>query len=90
MIVLKLEGKLVGPYVDECRNAWLAMALDGRRLTLDLRGLTFADSSGIELLRSIFRKTRAEMLTGSPLTSFLAECAMRPSSANLRASEPEP
>jgi hypothetical protein len=76
-IVLKLEGRLTGPYVDECRKAWLRIELDGRRLSLDLRGMSFADASGIALLRSIYRETRAEMLTGSPLTAFFADQAMR-------------
>jgi len=50
---MKLEGKLAGVYVEEFRRAWLALgpALSERQLFLDLRGLTFIDERGLEVLR---------------------------------------
>jgi hypothetical protein len=74
---MKLEGKLVGPWVPECRQAWLALesSRSAKKLTLDLCGVMFVDDSGIALLGEIYRATRAEMLTGSPLTKHFAEQA---------------
>jgi len=74
---MKFEGKLIGPWVAECRQAWLDLSpsLMTKKLALDLCGMTFADDSGIALLRDIHRATGAEMLTGSPLTRHFADQA---------------
>lgn len=74
---MKLEGKLIGPWVAECRQAWLdlKLSLAGKRLTIDLCGVTFVDDLGIALLQDIHRANRAEMLTGSPLTKHFADQA---------------
>jgi anti-anti-sigma regulatory factor len=46
---LRLEGKLVGPWVAE-----LARACDGPdRLRLDLAAVTFVDGPGVKLLRKL-------------------------------------
>jgi len=76
---MKLEGRIVGPWVAECRRAWLTLesSLSTKKLALDLCGVTFADESGLELLREIYRSTRAEILTNSPLTKHFAEQAMQ-------------
>ena len=72
---MKLEGRMVGPWVAECRRAWLSLqsSLSTRKLALDLRGVTFVDESGLELLEEIYRTTRAEILTNSPLTRHFAK-----------------
>lgn len=77
---MKLEGRMVGPWVEECRRAWLSLqsSLSARRLALDLCGVTFVDESGLDLLREIYRTTHADMLTNSPLTRHFAEQAMAP------------
>jgi len=74
---MKLEGKLIGPWVTECRRAWLDLnpSLVRKKLTVDLCGVTFADDSGVALLHDIHHATGAEMLTGSPLTKHFAEQA---------------
>jgi len=74
---MKLEGRMVGACVGECRLAWLSLqsSLSQRKLALDLCGVTFVDESGLELLREIYRATRADMLTNSPLTRHFAEQA---------------
>jgi ABC-type transporter Mla MlaB component len=76
-LLMKLEGKLTGPWVAECRQAWLELntSLGKKKLTLDLCGVTFVDDSGVALLHDIHRATRAEMVTGSPLTKHFAEQA---------------
>ncbi len=73
--IMKLEGKIVGPWARECRRAWLALAssLSTKKLALDLCGVTFMDEAGLELLREIYRATRAEVVASSPLTKHFAE-----------------
>lgn len=65
---------MIGPYVAECRQAWLVLnpTLQGKRFSLDLREVTFIDEAGLELLREIYRATRAQVLSDSPLTAHFA------------------
>ena len=51
--LLKLEGKLVGPWVDEVRQACGAAVPLGARPRLDLSALSFADNAGVTLLRTL-------------------------------------
>lgn len=54
--VLKLEGKLLAPWVDEMRQT-CRMAQSGvPRLELDLSDLSFADVSGTIALRELVRQ----------------------------------
>src|SRR5262249_35415978 len=50
---LKLEGKLLGPWVEVVRDACEAGTGDMDRIQLDLCGVTFADAAGITLLRDL-------------------------------------
>jgi anti-anti-sigma regulatory factor len=74
-MVLKLEGRLAGPWVAELDHLWeqLAPARAGRKISLDLRATTFADADGIRSLRTIYSETGAEILAGTPWTQYLAE-----------------
>ena len=76
-----LEGKISGPWVEEFDRTWhsLAPSLGGKKLQLDLRGVDFVDAKGTDLLRDIYRKTKAYFLTDSPLTEHFADVAMRKS-----------
>ena len=76
--IMKLEGRVVGPWVTECARAWLALepSLSTKKLCVDLRGVTFVDESGLELLREIYSATRADIVANSPLTRHFAEVAM--------------
>jgi ABC-type transporter Mla MlaB component len=79
-----LEGKIVGPWVEEFSRTWhsLAPSLGSKELHLDLRGVGFVDSKGRQLLREIYRKTNASFLADSPLTQYYAEDAMQQSPRN--------
>jgi anti-anti-sigma regulatory factor len=48
--ILKLEGKLQGPWVDEAHDAHALSAAQASRICLDLSGLTFTDGEGAALL----------------------------------------
>src|SRR5579862_3888545 len=76
-LIMKLEGKVVGPWVTELRKAWIALAplLSTKKLALDLCGVTFVDEAGLGLLREIHKATQAEMITSSPLTRYFADRA---------------
>jgi anti-anti-sigma regulatory factor len=56
-IVLRLEGKVVGPWVDELRRvcAEAAPSVDGGRprLVLDLSGVSFLDADAIALFHQL-------------------------------------
>ena len=52
---IQLEGKLLGPWLDEVREACAgAMARSGRT-RLDLAAVTFVDTAGVALLRELIR-----------------------------------
>ena len=69
LISIGLEGKLLGAWVDEARQI-VAAARTSDRVCLNLRGLTFADSRGIELLRTL-RQEGIPLLRCSPLIEGL-------------------
>jgi hypothetical protein len=50
-VVLRLEGRLVGAWVDELARATHGAMDEGTGLTLDLAGVSFADARGIAALR---------------------------------------
>jgi hypothetical protein len=75
---IRLEGKIVGPWVEEFDRAWHAMEIDGsKQLRLDLCGVDFVDDRGRRLLQDIYRKTHASFLANSPLTHYFADEAMQ-------------
>ena len=49
-VTLKLEGRVVGPWVGELRQVCEALLTEGRTLKLDLGEVTFADTDGIAAL----------------------------------------
>jgi anti-anti-sigma regulatory factor len=64
---LKLEGEILGPWVDTVRDA---CATQGRRPPrLDLAGVTYVDAAGVQLLRDLM----AEGLEIAACSSFVGE-----------------
>ncbi len=51
--ILKLEGKLLEPWVDELRQACFAAGPLAARPGLDLSAVSYADAAGIALLRAL-------------------------------------
>lgn len=74
-VVLKLEGRLAGPWAAELGRLWeeKGPAFAQKKLSLDLRETTFADSGGIRILKAIHAQTGAAILSGTPWTQYLAE-----------------
>jgi len=81
---IKLEGKVVGPWVQELRRSWQSFApsLGTRELRLDLRGVSFVDAEGRQLLREIYQASGAHFLADSPLTAYFADLATQPVSTS--------
>jgi ABC-type transporter Mla MlaB component len=50
---LRLEGRVVGPWVLEARRSCEKFLAEGRRLTLDLAEVSFADREAIVLLQDL-------------------------------------
>jgi ABC-type transporter Mla MlaB component len=57
----QLEGKLVGPWVEELRRLSDAVLASHKTLHLDLEKVWFVDSNGIALLRELGEKQVAQM-----------------------------
>jgi ABC-type transporter Mla MlaB component len=55
LVSIGFEGKLLGAWVEEARQIVAAARASGR-VCLDLQGLTFADSDGVQLLRTLRRE----------------------------------
>jgi len=78
-VTLKIEGKLSGAKVPELHRAWQALApsLGSKKLSIDLRGLTFVDKTGKRELADIHSETGAEFLADTPLSKYFAEQAQQ-------------
>ena len=78
---IQLEGKIVGPWVEELSCIWHSLegSLGSKELHLDLRDVDFVGAKGRQLLREIYQKTHSGCLVDSPLTQYFADDAMQPS-----------
>lgn len=66
---LRLEGRLIGPWVGELRRTCEAVLGQGGGVTLDLSEVSFIDDDGIALFRAL-RGRRIAVVNCSP---FVAE-----------------
>ena len=68
-LTLRLEGRIVGPWVGELRQICEPLVNNGRRLALDLAEVSFADEGGLALLVGL-RARGTKLLNQTP---FVAE-----------------
>jgi hypothetical protein len=71
-VVLRLEGRVIGPWVPELRRACeTVLGRPDARLTLDLHGVTFLDAEGVALVRRLLARGRNGVATinGSPFVT---------------------
>ena len=68
-------GRLAGPWVAELEHAWkdVASRLDEKKLSLDVRDLTYSDAGGKRVLRDMFVKNSAEFVTSNDWSNHFAE-----------------
>jgi anti-anti-sigma regulatory factor len=78
-VILKIEGRLFGAKVAELERVWrqLVPSIGSRKLSVDLRDVTFVDEIGKRVLAEIHAQTGAEFLADTPLTKYFAEQAQR-------------
>jgi anti-anti-sigma regulatory factor len=84
-LTLKVEGKIAGDWATELDYFWesLSPSLSGKKLCLDISGVAYVDSHGKQILKKIFRSSRAEILADSPLTKqFANEARRKPHAVN--------
>jgi len=55
-LTLRLEGRIIGPWVDELRQVCESFARDGVKLTLNLEEVVFADDNAVSLLTELQRR----------------------------------
>lgn len=72
---VRLEGRLVGPWVSELRS-FIAAHADGAKHRLDIAGVEFVDRGGAELLIEL-RAAGAEIVSARPYVADLLEAATR-------------
>jgi hypothetical protein len=72
--VLKLEGKLTGPWVEELERTWNSITLSPHalRTTVDLGGVTFVDIKG-KLLLTKMHLAGVELAGDGAMTRFTIE-----------------
>jgi anti-anti-sigma regulatory factor len=78
-IEIKLEGRVVGPWVAELRRVWgeTAAQLGAKALSIDIQHVTYADAEGKQALRDIYAQTHAKLIASSPWAQYLAEEIMQ-------------
>jgi ABC-type transporter Mla MlaB component len=74
-VMLKLEGRIVGLWTTELDRTWhsLGSSLDGKKLSVDLCGVSYVDREGREVLADIYRQTQAQFKADTPLTEYFAQ-----------------
>lgn len=61
---IQLEGKLVGPWVEECRALFDGETALGQKLALDVTEVRYADQEGMKLLRHVAEAGHVEKSSG--------------------------
>lgn len=71
-MTIRLEGRLVGPWVEELKGCWQRTLAKptGKRLVARLDAVTFVDASGKELLQEMHR-AGTKLMGRGVLTRYL-------------------
>ena len=64
-ITLKLEGRIVGPWVEELRRICEPLLAEDRALTLDLAEVSYVDAEGVATLNG-FKSRGVKLKNCSP------------------------
>jgi ABC-type transporter Mla MlaB component len=70
---LRLEGAMIGPWVDEVRKACEPFLGDSSSLTLDLADISFVDRSGVALFKELLNSQVRLVNCSSFITEQLKE-----------------
>ena len=72
--VMKLEGKLLGPWVAEVREACTAGTDSPSQISLDLSALIFVDAAGLRLLRDLIAQGIEVVASSGYVAELLRSC----------------
>lgn len=75
-IQLRVEGSLVGPWVDELRRQSNEASSQATTVTIDLEKLRFVDSTGVALLRELAEKHIAHLNCSPFISQQLKETSL--------------
>jgi hypothetical protein len=76
---ITLEGRLVGPWIEELERCWreAEQTAAGRRLILDLTGVTFVEQEGKALLTRIYQAGAELIASGCCMRSIVEDAKTR-------------
>jgi hypothetical protein len=76
---ITLEGRLVGPWIGELERCWREseQSAAGRRLIVDLTGVTFVEPEGKALLTRIYQAGAELIATGCCMRSIVEDAKTR-------------
>ena len=74
-IQLQLEGKLVGPWVEELQRLSDEALSHQKAVSLDLEKVSFVDSRGVTLLRDLARRQVSQVNCSQFVSQQLKEAA---------------
>ena len=74
-IELQLEGKLVGPWVEELRRLSDEALAQQKNVSLDLEKVWFVDSRGVTLLHDLAKRQVSELNCSQFVSQQLKEAA---------------
>ncbi len=66
--VLRLEGEMIGPWVEVVKKACEPFLSNGHQLTIDLADISHVDRNGIALLKKLMQ-AQAKLINESPFLS---------------------
>jgi hypothetical protein len=76
---ITLEGRLVGPWIEELERCWreAEQTAAGRRLIVDLTGVTFVEQEGKALLTRIYQAGAELIASGCCMRSIVEDAKTR-------------
>jgi hypothetical protein len=73
-LVMKLEGCLAGPWVDELERSWSqTRAQQGGRVRVDMTGVCHVDEAGRELMTRMYHAGAAYVVSGCMMPEVVRE-----------------
>jgi len=74
-LTFKLEGRVAGPWVNELSDCWRNRLAGGdvSEIKVDLRGVTFVDAAGKQLLAAMVREGAELIASGCLMKAIVAE-----------------
>jgi ABC-type transporter Mla MlaB component len=75
-VALQLEGKLIGPWVEELRRLSDLALSEDKSLIIDLEKVQFADARGVALLQELAGRQVSQVNCSQFLTQQLKETAL--------------